>query len=140
MTEAQIQETVARLLDSLGLLWCHVPNGEWRDIKTAKRLKAMGVKRGVPDILIFDAPRSGGIGLALELKTTTGRLSDEQEVWLDDLEARGWMVKSTRGLGDALHIIRREYPRMTVPGPHTRTFREPLEVAPSVVAQLFEEE
>ena len=30
----------------------HVPNGEKRDKSTAKRLKSLGVKSGVPDVLL----------------------------------------------------------------------------------------
>ena len=57
-TEREEQVKLAKYLDSLGLLWCHVPNeghggyGKGAQIKGA-RLRAEGLKSGVPDVLIF---------------------------------------------------------------------------------------
>jgi hypothetical protein len=73
----------------------HVPNGEKREKATAARLKAMGVKPGVPDILLPVRSRDF-VGLALELKRPTrrrerdGGVAPAQERWLDHLEAEGW--------------------------------------------------
>lgn len=62
--------------------WTHIPSGEHRDIRTAAKLKAMGVKPGWPDF-IFIGPSTDHdqiIDVAfLELKRKgKGRLSDEQ--------------------------------------------------------------
>lgn len=71
----------------------HVPNGEKRDKSTAKRLKSLGVKSGVPDVLL---PVPSVInneqfcGLAIELKFGRNRLSQNQMRWLDTLEQHGW--------------------------------------------------
>ena len=34
--------------------WAHYPAGEHRDIRTAAKLKAMGVQRGWPDFILLD--------------------------------------------------------------------------------------
>ncbi len=57
------------------LLWTHFPAGEKRDIKTAAKLKAMGLKPGWSDF-IFVLP-NGQLG-KIELKTGTTPLSDDQ--------------------------------------------------------------
>jgi hypothetical protein len=80
------------------LAWLvHVPNGGIRPKGEAGKLKAMGVNAGLPDILI---PRRSGIwtGLAVEIKSPTGRLSRNQAKWLDAFAADGWCVAVVRSL------------------------------------------
>lgn len=57
----------------------HIPNGEKRAITTAKRLKAMGVRPGVPDWFLPVA-RGGYFGLWIEFKAPgkAGRLTKAQ--------------------------------------------------------------
>tara|TARA_R100000315_G_scaffold35184_1_gene14541 strand:+ start:4372 stop:4866 length:495 start_codon:yes stop_codon:yes gene_type:complete len=113
-TERQEQVRVAKLLDQLGLLWCHVPNeghgrrGKEGAIRGA-RLRAEGLKSGVPDILVFDKnSRPGSVGLAIELKRQKGgRVSEDQKRWLEELEKRGWVCKVCRGF-DEVHQVLKE--------------------------------
>ena len=113
-TERQEQVRVAKLLDQLGLLWCHVPNeghgrrGKEGAIRGA-RLRAEGLKSGVPDVLIFDKnSRPGSVGLAIELKRVKGgRVSEDQKRWLEELEKRGWVCKVCKGF-DEVHQILKE--------------------------------
>jgi len=56
--------------------WAHYPAGEHRDIRTAQKLKAMGVQRGWPDFVLFDP--SGRLH-ALELKRQGNNLTEDQE-------------------------------------------------------------
>lgn len=108
MREVTIQESVARLLDASGRLWAHVPNGEHRDIRTGRRLKAQGVKRGVPDVMIFESPPNMpmAVGAALELKTTKGRTSPDQTRWLESLRANLWEVAVVHGPDEAAAQLR----------------------------------
>ena len=79
----------------------HVPNGGKRNVRTAQRLKAEGVKAGVPDYLLPE-PRGEFSGLAIELKRAKGgRPSDSQLDWLDYLESVGWRVGICEGWGEA---------------------------------------
>ena len=98
--EASVQKEVARWLDFRGHLWCHPPNGGQRTVRTASALKAAGVKRGVPDILVFTRPPRAGtcVGAALELKREgSHRVSDEQRAWLVALADLGWAVFAAEG-------------------------------------------
>ena len=113
-TERQEQVRVTKLLDQLGLLWCHVPNeghgrrGKEGAIRGA-RLRAEGLKSGVPDVLIFDKnSRPGSVGLAIELKRVKGgRVSEDQKRWLEELEKRGWVCRVCRGF-DEVHQVLKE--------------------------------
>ena len=83
----------------------HVPNGEQRDARTGARLKRMGVKRGVSDILLL-VPRGEWHGLCVELKRRTGgRLSREQEEFLQFESAQGYRCAVAYGWEDAARII-----------------------------------
>lgn len=82
-----------------------VPNGGHRAKRTAAAMKAEGAKAGVPDYLLPVA-RGGHPGLAIELKTATGRPSPEQRAWLAHLEAQGWRAVVARGWEQAWDVVR----------------------------------
>jgi hypothetical protein len=111
LSEAEAQERLAELLNRAGLLWCAVPNGGYRRGTEAVRLRRQGVKRGVPDLLIFDPPPSGhGVGFALELKRggvgqRRGTVSTYQREWLEGLRARGWRAEVAYGLDHAVELL-----------------------------------
>jgi len=62
-----------------------VPNGEKRDKITAAKLKKMGVRSGVADFILL----CRGLLIAVELKTTTGRQSENQKGFQAVWEAAG---------------------------------------------------
>jgi len=89
----------------LGLLFA-VPNGGRRDKVTGARLKAEGVKAGVPDVWLPVA-RQGYHGLVIELKAdATKRASREQERWLADLMEQGYLAVVCHGCEEAKGVIR----------------------------------
>lgn len=77
-----------------------IPNGGKRDAKTAMILKNMGVRAGVPDVMIA-VPRKRYHGLFVELKRTGGGASDAQVRIADALRAQGYMVVVAVGLDEA---------------------------------------
>jgi hypothetical protein len=105
--EDDIQRAVAQRLDALGVLWCHTPNGGKRGRVEAARLNGLGVKPGVPDVLIYDPPPNSpsAKGAALELKAPKGKPSESQIVWLTKLAARGWETDIAYGLDEAHAIL-----------------------------------
>ena len=77
-----------------------IPNGGWRDKRTAGKLKATGVKAGVPDICL-PIKRGQFSGLWIELKAPAaivngkiiklaGKATPEQKVWIDMLRCQGY--------------------------------------------------
>lgn len=102
------QAHLARWLDFRGVLFCHVGNGEARSPAAGAKLKRMGVKSGVPDLLIFTPPKDPDAhwrGVAIELKTKSGTVSGNQKAWLRRLEDSGWLVRVCRGSQDAIHWL-----------------------------------
>lgn len=74
----------------------HIPNGGHRAISVAKKMKAEGVKPGVPDLYV-PAWR-----LWIEMKRATGgRLSRDQKDWIAYLEGIGDTVIVGHGARDA---------------------------------------
>ena len=82
-----------------------VPNGGDRHPAVAAKLKAEGVKAGVPDYLM-PVPSGDYIGLAVELKTMTGSASREQKDWLQALRAAGWRAEVCKGWESAWAVTR----------------------------------
>lgn len=85
----------------------HVPNGGHRNPTTGARMKLLGVKPGVPDILlpVFSFDRKY-IGLAIEMKREHGgRVSKEQRAWLNNLAAQGWWTVVCHGSDSAIDEI-----------------------------------
>lgn len=83
-----------------------VPNGGHRNKAAAGKLKASGVRAGVPDLQLL-TPRHGFAGLIIELKREKGgQLSPEQADWLDWLSAQGFMAVCCKGFAAARETIR----------------------------------
>ena len=67
----------------------HVPNEGRRSVVTGRRMKAEGMKPGVPDICLPVA-RGGHHALYIELKRREGgRVTESQRQWLSDLTDAG---------------------------------------------------
>lgn len=71
----------------------HPANGGKRPKGEAGKMKALGVKTGVPDLLLpRPAPSGRWRGLALELKGPDGRTSEDQADWLEAFARDGWLT------------------------------------------------
>ena len=75
-------------------VWFHVPNGGKRSKATAARLRQMGVRPGVADLILLTATM---LSLAIELKIPKGgRQSDSQKGFQAAWEANGGIYKIAR--------------------------------------------
>lgn len=86
-----------------------VPNGGHRHPAVAAKLKAEGVKRGVPDVFMA-VPRGDKLGLFIELKTEKGRPTEEQKTWIKLLNNQGYKAVICKGY-DAAKTAIEEYLR-----------------------------
>lgn len=82
-----------------------IPNGGLRDKITAARLKATGVKAGVPDIFLPVAIFGRYHGLFIEMKADKGTLSVAQSKWCFDLRDAGYEVVFCYGWEQARDTI-----------------------------------
>lgn len=79
-----------------------IPNGGERTVIGGARLKAEGVKPGVPDIFLPIISYSRATyGLWIELKTKKGVVSPKQHEWLDELARQGYATRVCFGWEEA---------------------------------------
>ncbi|MEQ3620552.1 MAG: VRR-NUC domain-containing protein [Marinobacter sp.] len=108
-TEHQEQKSVIQWFDRQhkafrGRLFA-VPNGGDRHRIVAAKLKAEGVRKGVPDLWL-PVPRRGFHGLVIEMKRIKGSTaSAEQLDWLEFLGEQGYLVAVCKGAQAAIDTI-----------------------------------
>lgn len=110
-TESQEQQMLFRWASlqrgrypELALLY-HIPNGGSRGKAEAGRLRAEGVKAGVPDICL-PAARGKWHGMYIELKRRDGgRVSPQQTAWIEALIREGYCAGICRGWEEAARMI-----------------------------------
>lgn len=97
------QPTVREKYPALKLLY-HVPNERKCSAQEGTRLKRMGVKAGVPDLVL---PVSVGEhhGLYIEMKAPNGRVSEAQKWWLKELTAQGYLAAVCYGWKQATDCL-----------------------------------
>ena len=82
-----------------------IANGGWRTKATAGKLKAEGVRPGVPD-LCLPVPRGGYHSLYLEMKRQQGsNTSRVQKVWIEALQQQGHQVVVAHGAAQAIEAV-----------------------------------
>lgn len=89
--EDQLQKALVQWLDTCvqpgELIFTHIPSGEKRDVKTGARLKAMGLRRGWPDMLFV--LKDGTVAFC-ELKRKGASLDNAQKEFRSYLAQIGW--------------------------------------------------
>ena len=99
--EQEIQKLLFKHIRSRampGVFAFHCPNGGKRSKIEASIFKGLGVKAGIPDVLIFYRAQIFG----LELKAGNGRVSPAQLATMNDMEVAGARVAVARSLDEAL--------------------------------------
>lgn len=92
------------------LAWLHhSPNGGKRAAMTGAQMKALGTKRGFPDLICPVPSPRGFVGLALELKSERGRPSPEQSAWLSALVGAGWWANRVLRSAEEARTVICEY-------------------------------
>ena len=96
-----------------GLLFA-VPNGSYRNLVTAAKLKAEGVTPGVADLLLL-VPRAFKandndewyiiFGLCIEMKTKRGSQSQAQKEWQKKVEEYGYKYAVCRSVEEFIKEI-----------------------------------
>lgn len=108
-TEEQEQLALAELLDRLKLTWFHPVNEGMRKPQYAAKQKRLGLKAGIPDVIILDTPPKfpEARGAVIELKRQKGgRLSMDQRVWLQLFQFFKWQVAVCNGIDEAIQQLK----------------------------------
>lgn len=93
------------------VLWTHVANERQTSPQRGAKLKKMGVRAGMPDLLIFkvktETSRYSGlfVGLAIELKIGKNKPTTNQIVCLEQFESEGWYVDMCYSFDAAKKVI-----------------------------------
>jgi hypothetical protein len=107
--EEQLQRSVVQLLalyEQRGLLaYAAVPNGGYRTPAEAGIFSALGVRAGVPDILVWT---DLGDSFGIELKSGRGKLSPGQLSWIAFVTHLGHRVYVCRSIEDVEAALRAE--------------------------------
>lgn len=101
--EQELQKAVASYLryQYPQLLWFHVPNGGKRSKVEGAIFKAMGVRAGVADILLFwEAERYLTRMAAIELKAGSNSLEPTQKKFREDWIGAGGYYSVCRSIDD----------------------------------------
>lgn len=99
----------ARWADTVGLPLIHIPNEGKRSLSYGRRLKLMGMRKGVPDFFLPIMRKNYG-GLFLEMKRKKTYTASEkkkwfnQEEWLSVLKKQGYCTGFAYGCEDAVKI------------------------------------
>ena len=86
----------------LALLYA-IPNAAKRSVRLAARMKAEGLKAGVPDTCL-PIPRSVWHGAYCELKVGKNKPTPEQAQWLEALSRQGYATCVAYGAGEAIRF------------------------------------
>jgi hypothetical protein len=109
--EYQEMLALAQWLDFRRIFWMHSPSELMHTIGQRVKMHKIGVRAGVPDVLIFDPPKTvDAVGVAIEMKAPHPhkfRTSAEQKAWLAEIEKRGWLSFVARGAGDAITVLQK---------------------------------
>lgn len=87
-------------------LWCHIANERQTSPQRGAKLKKMGVRAGMPDVMVFR--RSGTnkyIGLAIELKVGNNKPTEAQYDVMYHLKCLGWFTAFCWSFDEAQKII-----------------------------------
>ena len=81
-----------------------IPNGGWRNLTVAQKLKGEGVRRGVHD---YCWPYKAGTypGLFVELKSRGGQPTKEQRDFAEFVQQQGYMAVFVKGWEDAWRAV-----------------------------------
>ena len=78
----------------------HIPNESVGGQGWQIRNRQLGVRSGVPDLML-PIPSQGYHGMFIEMKTKTGRVSENQKRWLSALNGFGYLAVVAYGWEDA---------------------------------------
>lgn len=102
--EQQIHKTVVdhlRTRGTTGLVFFHPSNGGWRSPIEAKIFKSLGVRAGVPDLILLHESKP----YALELKAEGGRPTPAQVEFINEWRAAGGRAAVCYGVDEAVHML-----------------------------------
>ena len=105
--EHQVQKSIIQYLDLRRICHWAVPNGGMRNVKVAAKLKAEGVRSGVPDITLIHKGRYYGLEVKKpKTNTPAGVLSKAQKQRIKQIEDAGGLVAVVHSVDEVYHQLK----------------------------------
>lgn len=108
MNEAEIQKSIIEYLTLCGHLVCRMPLGGIRHQKNGRTFFKKNPLKGFPDLFFLHADRSGRL-FTVEVKTKTGRQTQEQKDWERRLSSFGVKCILARSVEDVKASLSSSY-------------------------------
>ena len=103
--ETRMHCSIVKLIETAkvpGVVAIHCPNGGKRSKREAAIFKTMGVRAGVPDLIIW---QPGGITRFIEIKTPRGIVSSAQIEFFNAMRRNGHECSVVRSLDEAAALL-----------------------------------
>lgn len=106
MTETQITSEFVLWVRTHhpNVLFCATCGGVDASVRQKVKMNREGYNKGIPDLVFYHAAGNYH-GLAIEMKTPTGRLAPHQETWLAALRANGYRAEVCRSVEEAKRVF-----------------------------------
>jgi len=85
-------------------VFSHISNEGKRSPFERYKMKYLGAKPGIPDIMIFN-PNKKYNGLAIELKVGYNKPTESQKKWIDDLNKLNWKATWSNDFDQIINLI-----------------------------------
>lgn len=82
----------------------HIPNEGKRSRATGGRMKREGMRAGVPDVCL-PVPRGKYCGLYIEMKSASGKVTENQKGWLEKLKQAGHCTRVCYSFEEARDLL-----------------------------------
>lgn len=103
LTEKEIENAILDYLTILpGCYWKNNSVGVYDPVKKVHRKPGKHHRNGTSDILGID---SNGRFIAIEVKTAKGRLSENQKIFIDDINKHGGLAFVARSVDDVREAL-----------------------------------
>jgi len=108
--EDQLQRAVMNYIEMQypGTIYTHPMNEGKRTPFEQYKMKYLGAKPGIPDLLIF-TPNANRGGLAIELKYKYNKPTPNQKKWLKWLENCNWAINWHNNFDDCIDTINKYF-------------------------------
>lgn len=106
MTASETEEQIAVIdyCDIYGIPIYHIANEGKRTRYTGSLLKQMGMRTGFPDLCV-PVPKGKFHGFYIEMKSLSGKATEDQKRWLKTLKNNGYATAICNGADEAINKI-----------------------------------
>lgn len=107
-SEESIHEAVATELRRAGVFFIHPPNESPSNARWWQKMRRLGAMAGASDLVIFDTPPKFPThkGAALELKRKGGKPTHAQEMFLQAMSSRGYLIGLRDSYEEAIELLK----------------------------------